>query len=71
MEEQELEISNLSADAMYLQRKTIQLRGEIQCVNYSPPIDSRYALTIWRELLTALRWSCKEQDNPEPSGAFS
>lgn len=33
MKEQELEISNLSTDAMYLQRKNIQLRGEIQCLN--------------------------------------
>jgi hypothetical protein len=33
MNEQELEISNLSPDAMYLQRKNIQLRGEIQCLN--------------------------------------
>lgn len=33
MKEQELEISNLNTDAMYLQRKNIQLRGEIQCLN--------------------------------------
>ena len=33
MKEQELELSNLTPEANYLERKNIQLRGEIQCLN--------------------------------------
>ncbi|WP_309738254.1 hypothetical protein [Chamaesiphon sp. OTE_20_metabat_361] len=33
MKEQELELSKLSPEAQYLERKNIQLRGEIQCLN--------------------------------------
>ena len=33
MQEQELELSNLTPEANYLERKNIQLRGEIQCLN--------------------------------------
>jgi predicted nucleic acid-binding Zn-ribbon protein len=32
MKEQELELSKLSPEAQYLERKNIQLRGEIQCL---------------------------------------
>jgi predicted nucleic acid-binding Zn-ribbon protein len=33
MKEQELELSKLSPEAQYLERKNIQLRGEIYCLN--------------------------------------
>jgi predicted nucleic acid-binding Zn-ribbon protein len=32
MKEQELELSKLSPEVQYLERKNIQLRGEIQCL---------------------------------------
>jgi hypothetical protein len=33
MSEQELPLSNLTPESRYLERKNIQLRGEIQCLN--------------------------------------
>lgn len=33
MNEKEIELSKLTTDLTYLERKNIQLRGEIQCLN--------------------------------------
>lgn len=58
MKEQELELSNLSPDAMYLQRKNIQLRGEIQCLNdrIAGLVKDNERLRLELKIQKAIKW---------------
>ena len=52
-------ISNLSTDAMYLQRKNIQLRGEIQCLNdrIAGLVKENEKLRLGLKVKKAIEWT--------------
>jgi predicted nucleic acid-binding Zn-ribbon protein len=58
MKEQELELSKLTPEAQYLERKNIQLRGEIQCLNdrIAGLVKENERLRLQLKIQKAIEW---------------
>jgi predicted nucleic acid-binding Zn-ribbon protein len=58
MKEQELELSKLTPEAQYLERKNIQLRGEIQCLNdrIAGLVKENEKLRLQLKIQKAIEW---------------
>jgi predicted nucleic acid-binding Zn-ribbon protein len=59
MKEQELELSKLSPETQYLERKNIQLRGEIQCLNdrIAGLVKENERLRLQLKIQKAIEWA--------------